>query len=86
MEQLLAIPPWAVALAIVWIIPWKGFALWKAARLYDRNWFIVILVLNTFAILDIIYIFLVARKKEQAEGTAVHAKGADTPEESAFEK
>ena len=47
---------------MLWVLPWQGVALWKAARLSHRKWFVVLLVTNTFAILDIIYIFLVASK------------------------
>jgi hypothetical protein len=56
----------AIALIIfsVWSLFWKGWALWKAARLSQRNWFIVLLVVNTLGILEIIYIFFVAKKKE----------------------
>ncbi|OIO49559.1 MAG: hypothetical protein AUJ39_00860 [Parcubacteria group bacterium CG1_02_42_13] len=53
-------------LALLWTLPWKGIALWKAAKLSQKNWFIVLLVVNTLAILDIIYIFAVARKKEES--------------------
>ena len=49
----------------VWVFPWKGWALWKAARLGHRKWFIAVLVLNTLAILDIFYIFAVAKKAER---------------------
>ena len=51
-------------LAVAWSIPWKGVALWKAARLSHKKWFIVLLIVNTFAILEIIYIFFVAKKYE----------------------
>lgn len=53
-------------LLLAWTLPWKGVALWKAARLYHRNWFIALLILNTLAILDIIYIFFVAKRAERA--------------------
>lgn len=54
-----------ITLAVVyllWVLPWKGVALWKAAQLSHTRWFIALLVLNTFAILEIFYIFFVARK------------------------
>ncbi len=54
--------PWILVLIVIWTIPWKGVALWKAARLSHKSWFIVLLILNTVGILEIIYIFLVARK------------------------
>ena len=57
---------WILLLAGLWTIPWKGIALWKAFRLGQKNWFIVLLVVNTLAILDIIYIFAIARNKEKA--------------------
>lgn len=48
--------------AVAWVLAWKGVALWKAARLSHKNWYIAILVLNTFGILEIFYIFFVASK------------------------
>ncbi len=56
-------------LILVWTLPWKGYALWLAARQAHKWWFIIILVTNTLAILEIIYIFLVARpaQKKQEE-------------------
>lgn len=50
---------------VVWSFVWKGIALWKSARLSHRNWFIALLVVNTMGLLDIAYIFLVARKEEK---------------------
>lgn len=53
---------WILILAIsVWTVPWKGVALWKAAKRGDRVWFIILLVVNTLAVLEILYIFLIAR-------------------------
>ena len=53
---------WFLLLAMIWILPWKGYALWTAARLRSKRWFIALLILNTFAILDIFYIFYIAKK------------------------
>jgi hypothetical protein len=41
----------------VWVLPWKGWALWQAAKKKEKIWFIALLVVNTFAFLEIIYIF-----------------------------
>lgn len=49
--------------AYLWSILWKGLALWRAATLRQKNWFIAILILNTLGILDIIYLFFLAKKK-----------------------
>jgi len=55
-------PIWLIVLISLWSIPWKGMALWKAAQLSHKRWFIVLLLVNTIGILDIIYIRFVARK------------------------
>ncbi len=52
-----------VILAAIWSLAWKGWALWLAARRGEKVWFIVLLVLNTLGILEIIYIFAVAKQK-----------------------
>lgn len=39
-----------------WELVWKGLALWRAAQLRQKGWFITILVLNTAGLLPIIYL------------------------------
>lgn len=56
---------WLVIVSLLWVLPWKGYALWTASRTRNKKWFIALLILNTFAILDIFYIFYVAKKKPQ---------------------
>jgi len=53
-----------LGIAIVWVLPWKAVALWKAARKGSVPWFIVLLVFNTLGILEILYIFWFGKKKE----------------------
>lgn len=53
---------WFFALYL-WSIIWKGLALWKAAGLKQKNWFVAILVLNTIGILEIVYLFYFAKKR-----------------------
>jgi methionyl-tRNA synthetase len=53
---------WLFILMLIWTLPWKGTALWKAARLSHKKWFIIMLLINSIGILEIIYIFFVARK------------------------
>jgi len=56
---------WLVtSLAVVWSLAWKGIALWRAARNSHLVWFIVLLIVNTLAILKIIYIFAFSQKKD----------------------
>ncbi len=52
-------------LLMLWSLAWKGIALWKAGRLGQKVWFVILLVVNTVGILEIIYIFVIARKPAQ---------------------
>ncbi len=54
---------WAFIPFIIWVLFWKGCALWIAAQNNKKVWFLVLLVLNTAGILEIVYIFYVAKKK-----------------------
>lgn len=62
--QLFSQYPWLVTLFAIWVLPWKGVALWKSARRGEKWWFIALLILNTLAILEILYIFVFSRKKK----------------------
>jgi hypothetical protein len=53
--------PLLVAIMGIWTFIWKGFALWRSSELRQKYWFIAILLLNTVGILEIVYLFLVAR-------------------------
>jgi len=59
------VPQWIIWTIIIWVLPWKGIALWKAARKNDKFWFITLLILNTLAILEILYIFYFSKEKER---------------------
>lgn len=52
-------------LVALWTLPWKGYALWQAARLSHRWWFIALLVINTLALFEIFYIFVIARRAKR---------------------
>ncbi|MEK7627086.1 MAG: DUF5652 family protein [Patescibacteria group bacterium] len=54
-------------LIAIWTLPWKGIALWKAARNGQKIWFIALLVVNTLAILEIVYIFIFSKKVQAVE-------------------
>jgi hypothetical protein len=47
----------------IWSLIWKGLALWRASKQAQRNWFVVLLVLNTAGILDLIYLFRFSHKR-----------------------
>ncbi len=63
MEQLLIGNQWIIWLIMAWTIPWKGIALWRTAQNKHKKWFIVLLVVNTLAILEITYLFYFSKKK-----------------------
>jgi hypothetical protein len=50
-------------LIVIWTLFWKGYAVWTAAKNNHKGWFVAVLVLNTCGILEIIYLFCVAKKK-----------------------
>ena len=64
-EEFLTASQWILWLIVIWVLPWKGVALWRAAKNTHRAWFIAMLVLNTLAILPIIYIFFFSKKKKE---------------------
>ena len=41
---------------VFWTIILKGYALWSAARGGQKKWFIALLIVNTFGILEIVYL------------------------------
>ena len=56
--------PIPIVLVAVWTLPWKGIALWKAAKANSKVWFIALLLINTLAILEIFYIFIFSKIKK----------------------
>lgn len=61
-EQFLGQNSWIFIALSVATMPLKAIALWKSARISQKWWFILLFVSNTFGILDVIYITLVAKK------------------------
>ena len=58
--------PLTIAAVIAWTLAWKGLALWRAASLEQKGWFIAILLVNTLGILEIIYLFLISKNYKVA--------------------
>jgi hypothetical protein len=46
----------------IWTIPWKVYAVWTAVKRGQKIWFVILIIINTASILEIIYIFKVAKK------------------------
>lgn len=55
---------WASPLFLIlmlWSLFWKGLALWHSAKRGQGWWFIILLIVNTIGILEIVYLFAVAK-------------------------
>ena len=63
MQDFITQNPLLIALLVLWVLPWKGVALWKAAKNNHKAWFVAILIINTLAILEILYIFVFSKKR-----------------------
>lgn len=46
---------------LLWSFIWKGLALWHSSRNNQPWWFFAILLVNTFGILEIVYLFGIAK-------------------------
>jgi len=45
-----------ILFVILWTVTLKGYALWHAARNSQKEWFIALLIINTFGILELVYL------------------------------
>jgi methionyl-tRNA synthetase len=63
MEQILLQNIWVLVALAIWTLPWKGYALWKSARRGEKWWFVALLLVNSLAILEIVYIFFFSKKE-----------------------
>ena len=62
MEQMASPLIGQLALLALATAPLKGIAMWMAARRSHLTWFIILLVVNTFGILDAIYIIWIGKR------------------------
>ena len=84
MKELFSQHPWIIAIILVWSLPWKAAALWRSARRGHFGWFFALLIINSLAILDILYIFIFsqpkAKKPEEIAAETQQSK-IETPSE-----
>ncbi len=52
-----------LALIILWSISWKCYSVWTASKNNHKKWFVALVIFNTLGILDMIYVFGIAKKK-----------------------
>lgn len=53
------------AILLVWSGIFQAIAMWKAARRGETAWYIILLLIHTLGILDIIYIYAVAKEEKK---------------------
>jgi len=59
------IPWWLLLIVFLWVLPWKGVALWQAARNNQKVWFVIFMLVNTMAFLEILYLLFWAEPKKK---------------------
>ena len=59
----IGIPLWLLVIVITWELVWKGLSMWKSSKKDQPYWFITLLVLNTFGILQILYYYVFSEVK-----------------------
>ncbi|MEK6850101.1 MAG: DUF5652 family protein [Nanoarchaeota archaeon] len=74
LASLLGIAVFLLVVLIIWSLIWKGLALWKAARLNQPIWFVVLLLVNTLGLLEILYLFIFSREKSAKKSKKVNKK------------
>lgn len=63
--QFLLLNPYIFLLIIIWMLVWKGIALWMSAKRDQKNWFVALLALNTLGVLEILYISYIKYKEKK---------------------
>lgn len=65
-------------LAVIWSLAIKGYALWHAAKRNEKWWFIAILIINTFGILELAYLIFFAKVWSLGGKNKSAAQGANS--------
>ncbi len=58
---------WWVVPLMIWSFAWKAMALWKSARNNDLAWFVIVILINTVGVLEILYIFVLAKSQNKTQ-------------------
>jgi Na+(H+)/acetate symporter ActP len=48
-------------LLILVVLALKGYSLWHAAKRNEKGWFIALLIINTFGILELFYLYYIVK-------------------------
>lgn len=55
-----------IVIAAIWSSVWKAFALYRAGKVSDPVWFVVLFLVNTLGLLEILYLFVFSRRTSRA--------------------
>jgi len=58
--------PFLLIVVLIWSLTWKGIAMWRAARNNQKKWFIAILIINLFGLVEVLYLLFFQRDKNPA--------------------
>lgn len=64
-QRFVTLHPFLSLIILIWLFYWKGAALWKAAKNNQLYWFMALLIISTFGILEILYIYIFSKKRHQ---------------------
>ena len=67
MSPIPGINPYLVMALLIWSMFWKSLALWRAAKGNQRYWFVGLLLINSFGILELVYLFRFAKNRLTVE-------------------
>ena len=73
MQELIVQNLWILILLSLWVLVWKGWALWIAARKNSKIWFVILLIVNTVGILEILYIFIFSKLGQKNNEKKLHS-------------
>lgn len=61
------------------VIALKGYAMWHAAKRDEKGWFVALLVINTFGILELIYLYFIVEKWKKPKHYNTETSSQSTP-------
>lgn len=60
--------PLVLICLVLWSLIWKGWALWRAARLKQLGWYLALLVINTLGIFEMLYLLVTNKYNTECNG------------------
>lgn len=69
-----------IAILMLGILALKGYALWHAAKRDEKGWFIALLIVNTFGILELVYLFAIVGIWDKYKNNIETKSSAQSPD------